>query len=95
MISDHIVDEANYAYLASKNRQAIEWQFITPLWSRRVPEPPNSKVSMRDALEAVAPLIREDVLKDLDRRLEPEARHECADGIWAAQDVIAEMLKED
>lgn len=94
MISDHIVDEANYAYLASKNRQAIEWQFITPLRSRRVPEPPNSKVSMRDALEAVAPLIREDVLKELDERLKPEARHEQMDGIWAAQNIIAEMLEE-
>lgn len=54
-----------------------------------------STLALEAALEAVAPLIREDVLKDLDRRLESEARHECADGIWAAQGVIAEMLKED
>lgn len=56
---------------------------------------PEAEALIEVVLDEVYGDIRRGVLEDLDRRLEPEAKHERADGIWAAQDVIAEMLKED
>ena len=54
MIPDHLIDKAWHAYVRSSNQQAIRNELAHPDLRGPMPPPPDPRLSMRAALEAVA-----------------------------------------
>ena len=54
MIPDHLIDQAWHAYVRSSNQQAIRNEMAYPDLRGPMPPPPDPRLSMRAALEAVA-----------------------------------------
>ena len=54
MIPDHLIDKAWHAYVRSSNQQAIRNEMAYPDLRGPMPPPPDPRLSMRAALEAVA-----------------------------------------
>ena len=54
MIPDHLIDQAWHAYVRSSNQQAIRNEMAYPGLRGPMPPPPDPRLSMRAALEAVA-----------------------------------------
>ena len=54
MIPDHLIDQAWRAYVRSSNQQAIRNELAYPDLRGPMPPPPDPRLSMRAALEAVA-----------------------------------------
>ena len=60
MIPDHLIDQAWHAYVRSSNQQAIRNEMAYPDLRGPMPPPPDPRLSMRAALEAVAARIWDD-----------------------------------
>ena len=60
MSPDHLIDQAWRAYVRSSNQQAIRNEMAYPDLRGPMPPPPDPRLSMRAALEAVAADIWED-----------------------------------
>ena len=59
MTPDHLIDRAWHAYVRSSNQQAIRNEMAYPDLRGPMPPPPDPRLSMRAALEAVAAEIWE------------------------------------
>ena len=62
MIPDHLIDKAWHAYVRSSNQQAIRNELAYPDLRGPMPPPPDTRQSMRAALEAVAAEIWDDAI---------------------------------
>ena len=62
MIPDHLIDRAWRAYTWANNTQAIRNELAHPDLRGPMPPPPDPRLSMRTALEAVAADIWDDAI---------------------------------